>query len=315
MSAIFAYSIFVYFTNTTPRTSVSIPRTRVTRPNGSVSYKKLGYAFAELQSEQDAEKAVELLADKVLDERPLTVKIATGPVKKPRKKSAAKSATNTAASAESSKDDGEEKSEENTEAEPKEVKKKAKAKKNKKNKKAQQGEDDKKDEPLESSDASSTSKQKGSSPAPTKKKAARPKRVGPISTDTVLVRGLPADVTEEELRELFAEYKPEEIRIIKKRARTQKKGDKEIVRRPAVAFVFAKFSSEDIQQKVLAEVSDKSFKGKKLKTSPAVELVQEDEQAADKVPVDSEPEKNTADTKTDLEESSSAAAAAAESHK
>lgn len=257
----------------------------MTRANGAVAYKKLGFAFAQLESEQDAEKAVELLADKILDERPLVVKLATGTVKKPRKKASAKSATNTSESAESSKNEVERGSEEVTDSvEPKETKKKTKAKKTRKNKKVQQGEEDKKDEPLDN-EASSTSKQNSSAPVKNTKKATKPRKTGPISTDTVLIRGLSADVTEEELKELLAEFEPEEIRIIRKKARTHKKGDKEFVRRPAVAFAFAKFSSEKVQQKVLEEVSEKTFQGKKLKTSPAVELIKDEEEAGKDEPV------------------------------
>lgn len=67
------------------RVNVSIPKVRTPSKNGGFFLKRLGYAFAELPSKEEAERAVKELNDKSLDERRLSVKLART-MDKPRTK-------------------------------------------------------------------------------------------------------------------------------------------------------------------------------------------------------------------------------------
>jgi RNA recognition motif-containing protein len=56
--------------------SVTIPKAKVASKQGGFFYKKLGYAFAEFGSKEEAERVVNELDEKVLNDRKLSIKLA-----------------------------------------------------------------------------------------------------------------------------------------------------------------------------------------------------------------------------------------------
>jgi RNA recognition motif-containing protein len=64
--------------------SMSIPKVKQPSKNGGFFFRKLGYAFVELGSKEEAEKAVAQLNDQNLNDRKISVKLAKSE-KKPRK--------------------------------------------------------------------------------------------------------------------------------------------------------------------------------------------------------------------------------------
>ncbi|ANB14488.1 hypothetical protein AWJ20_2081 [Sugiyamaella lignohabitans] len=85
--------------------SLNIPKSKVTHSSGRVFFKKLGYAFAEFPTEEDAKKAVESVNEKVLNDRQLNVRFARVLDRKARKEKSAAAAAAAASTAETNGND------------------------------------------------------------------------------------------------------------------------------------------------------------------------------------------------------------------
>jgi len=72
------------------------------------------------------------------------------------------------------------------------------------------------------------------------------------------VGNLPFGVSEEDLKELFATYNPEEVTLIKNKFSGRSKG-----------FGFVQISDDEAAQKAMSEMNDKDVQGRQIKVSEA----------------------------------------------
>uniref|UniRef100_A0A060T499 ARAD1C02904p n=1 Tax=Blastobotrys adeninivorans TaxID=409370 RepID=A0A060T499_BLAAD len=271
--------------------SVNIPKVRTPSKGGRFYFRRLGYAFVELTSPEEAERAVSELEGKHLQERLLSVRIALPPKPKEEKNK----------DKQKQKESGDDKDSGDKESGAQETDNDEEAKENGQKPKQQNG------------------SKKG-----TKKGAKKPRRPTrreelqsrPDAPDTVFVSGLPKEVTKEEVEELFKDLPVNEVKITLSRPRTIRSKKSGPISVPARAYAFVKLP-EDKVTKAIEQLNGQEYKEVPLKVRMA--KVDKDEVASGSASASAsasvsasangtpQPEK---DTKADDKDKSEAAAAA-----
>ncbi|KAA8909439.1 hypothetical protein TRICI_004506 [Trichomonascus ciferrii] len=204
---------------------VTIPKARKTSPTGKSILRKLGFAFVELSTPEEAQSAIEKLNDTTLEERQLAVKIATGTPRKPRSKATKKAASGASEEGENSP--------------------------------AASGKENA--EPSEESGDKSKEKTK-----PKKKQVKKPKRTVstkdlPDSTDTVFVTGLPRNIKKPELQEFFKDIEISEIKIATSPPRRVRTAEG-VTKLPPKTFAFLKVADQSVQSKAIELYNEKQIR-------------------------------------------------------
>lgn len=205
--------------------SVSVPKARKTSAKGKTFLRKLGFAFVELSTPEEAQSAVEKLNDTTLDDRQLAIKMATGTPRKSRSKAAKAAAGASSEGEDSSGTSGKENA-----------------------------------EPSEESGDKSKEKNKPKK----KKQVKKPKRTVstkdlPDSTDTVFVTGLPKNIKKPELQEFFKDIEISEIKIATsppRRVRTPEG----VTKLPPKTFAFLKVADQSVQSKAIELYNEKTIR-------------------------------------------------------
>lgn len=202
--------------------SVSVPKARKTSAKGKTFLRKLGFAFVELSTPEEAQSAVEKLNDTTLEDRQLAIKMATGTPRKPRTKAAASASSDGENSAATSGKENAEPSEESGDK----TKEKNKPKKKKQVKKP--------------------------------KRTVSTKDL-PDSTDTVFVTGLPKNIKKPELQEFFKDIEISEIKIATSPPRRVRTPDG-VTKLPPKTFAFLKVADQSVQQKAIELYNEKTIR-------------------------------------------------------
>jgi RNA recognition motif-containing protein len=206
--------------------SVSIPKARKTSATGKSFLRKLGFAFVELSTPEEAQSAVDKLNDTTLDDRQLAIKMATGTPRKSRSKAAKNAAAGTSDEGENSAATS---SKENA-------------------------------EPSEESGDKSKEKTKPKK----KKQVKKPKRTVstkdlPDSTDTVFVTGLPRNIKKPELQEFFKDIEISEIKIATSPPRRVRTSEG-VTKLPPKTFAFLKVADQSVQSKAIELYNEKTIR-------------------------------------------------------
>lgn len=214
--------------------------------------KAIKFAFVDLSSQEEVDKVVGTMNEKPLEERPITVKPAhpKESQEKQRKPKSARQRRTSASASGAEKSDAAE-----TASKPKSSKKK------KASKKATEASESNAD----SEDSESAKGDNSTKTAKSKKKAkgpkARPQRIpDDIShLDSVHVRNLAPRISNDELKEHFAELSPVWAISTFKRVRSQKDNRLLFLR-----YGFVKFKDTETQQKAIKQFNDTNLKNRKI---------------------------------------------------
>ncbi|CAN6616620.1 hypothetical protein TRVA0_006S03158 [Trichomonascus vanleenenianus] len=206
---------------------VTIPRSRVTKKNGESFLKKAGFAFAELPSKEEAERAVEQLNGKSLLEREVSVKLAWAIERKPKEKKPKKEGDESVASSATTAGEATTATSATTASTVQE------------------------DESAASS-ASSGEQKKAAKKSP----AREIKR----SKDTVVVSGLSSGTSDADIAALFSGLSIVKTNVKSREEQKITKRGEEIVL-PAKTTAIVKFGSEEDQKKAIEEYSGKTVNG------------------------------------------------------
>lgn len=268
--------------------SVNIPKVRTPSKGGRFYFRRLGYAFVELNSPEEAERAVKELEGKQLQERLLSIRIALPPKPKEEKNKDKQKHK------ESGDDD---KGNSDKESGAQETDKDEEAKENGQKSKQQNG--------------SKKGSKKGGAKKPRRLTRREELQSRPDAPDTVFVSGLPKEVTKEEVEELFKDLPVNEVKITLSRPRTIRSKKTGPISVPARAYAFVKLP-EDKVTKAIEQLNGQEYKEVTLKVRMA--KVDKDEIASGSASVSAsasasvngtpQPEK---DTKADDKEKSEAA--------
>ncbi|KAK9778345.1 putative RRM domain-containing protein [Seiridium cardinale] len=144
-------------------------------------------------------------------------------------------------------------------------------------------------------DQSKTAKDKQDKTRPAQKRERGPPADGIASKNKVMVANLPYDLTEEKLKELFAAYEPSSAKIalrpiprfmIKK---LQARGEP----RKGRGFGFVTLASEELQQKAVTEMNGKEIEGREIAVKVAIDSPDKTDEEAN-IPAESETKEEAA---------------------
>ncbi|KIV85154.1 hypothetical protein PV11_00886 [Exophiala sideris] len=236
--------------------STSIPvNPRTNRP--------VGYAFVDLKSSEEAEKAIENLSGQDILERKVSVQLA----RKPDQTGNAEGATSGAEGGDRKRSSGRGRGG------------RGRGRGGRARGGAREGGADFGENPLPLTDVTAESnKQPGETGEKTERGPRPPKQRGPPedgipSTTKVMVANLPYDLSEEKLKELFAAYDPSSAKIalrpiprfmVKK---LQARGEP----RKGRGFGFVTLGSEDLQKKAVDEMNGKQIEGREIAVKVAID--------------------------------------------